>query len=370
MNPKQKYLPPPPVWKDFASIMLLAVPGAILLLIWGGTMWLLLKHPHSTSPNSSLTTQTTPSQIETPANSRSSQPQVSQTTPSQIGTPANPKSAQPQVPRLEDLKNLQSKVEELRNSNFILKTQLEELKAADTKVFDLVIAALGSLMAVAVIIPTANAISQALSNLDTRNKIQEEIRAELRKELDRQIGEIELDLLLKDYKISNLSINQTISRIDIKKIQDLAGISLDESWADFDIIKNKIISMDENKLRKLNIHRYPLVLQDISKALQAQEYLYSSDILPDNYLDILFEQQIKLFLYLLALMTYPNEDKDKYVLPRLSTTQLKEFKSTFKKLNEFFDENRSPTKSSKYIKLIREILSSNEIKQEFDFSRN
>lgn len=223
-------------------------------------------------------------------------------------------------------------------------------------------------------------ISKAISDRNERGRIQDDIQKKLRKEFDQKIREIQAYLLLKDYEISNLSIHQTISEIDLNNIRgnNNTGIALDsllEKWvtdshARYRIdLQHKIKNIPANELRKLKIHRYPLVLQDISEALQVQGYLYSSNLLPVNQLDHLVEQQLKLFLCLLALMTYANDDKDKYVLPRLGRAQLNEFKSTFRDLKEYFDQKSSGTKCNQYIERIGSILSS-DIKQEFDFSIN
>lgn len=151
----------PSLVRDFLSITLLVMPGALLMVVWAGAMWFLLKQPDSTSTKP----QGTPPQ-SSPSSSSSStafsdlllalgvgsllkNPSSNPPAPSATGTPTN----SPQVSQ-EELKGLQLKVKELSDSNAALTKQLEEIKtanSADDKVYDLVIAALGSLVAVAVI---------------------------------------------------------------------------------------------------------------------------------------------------------------------------------------------------------------------------
>lgn len=378
----------PPLVRDFLSITLLVMPGALLLLVWAGAMWFLLKQPDSASTNLQ-SSQARSSPSSSPSSTAFSDlllalvgvgsllknPTSNPPAPSATGTPAN----SPQVSQ-EELKGLQLKVKELSNSNATLTKQLEEIKtanSADDKVYDLVIAALGSLVAVAVIVPSVTVISKAISDQNERSRIQEDIQKELRKEFDRQLGEIQAYLLLKDYEISNLSIHQTISEIDLKNIKDNNNIeiAIDDSLNNWVAnpskeelkteLKNKISQIPAGELRKLKVHRYPLVLQDIAEALQAQKYLYSLDLLPANDLDHLVEQQLELFLFLLVLMNYAHEDKDKYILPRISERQLKEFKSTFEDLHDFFNKTRPRTKCSKIITQIHEILLSTDLKKDF-----
>ena len=378
----------PPLVRDFLSITLLVMPGALLLLVWAGAMWFLLKQPDSASTNLQ-SSQARSSPSSSPSSTAFSDlllalvgvgsllknPTSNPPAPSATGTPAN----SPQVSQ-EELKGLQLKVKELSNSNATLTKQLEEIKtanSADDKVYDLVIAALGSLVAVAVIVPSVTVISKAISDQNERSRIQEDIQKELRKEFDRQLGEIQAYLLLKDYEISNLSIHQTISEIDLKNIEDNdnKGIELDASldnWVNNPdkekyktALKKEISRIPANALRKLKIHRYPLVLQDIVEALQVQSYLYSSNILPAENLDHLIGQQLRFFLFLLVLMTYRNDDKNEYILPRLGNAQLDKLKFIFGDLRRFFGEKRTK-KCSEYVERIYQILLE-DVKREADF---
>lgn len=375
----------PPLVRDFLSITLLVMPGALLMVVWAGAMWFLLKQPDSTSTKP----QGTPPQ-SSPSSSSSStafsdlllalgvgsllkNPSSNPPAPSATGTPTN----SPQVSQ-EGLKDPQLKVKELSDSNAALTKQLEEIKTAngaDDKVYDLVIAALGSLVTVAVIVPSVTVISKAISDRNERSRIQDDIQKELRKEFDRQLGKINDYLAWKDYETASLSISRAIGETHLNKVEySMAdrNFSIEitsKKWGDPNLdLKAEIRKIPDSKLRELKIHRYPLILQDISKALQARNHLYALDDSSLNNLDASVEQQLELFLFLLVLMTYAHEDKDKYVLPRLSEQQIKEFETNFENLDKYFDRNRPKTKCSKVIKQIRDLLKSDDVKKDFVFS--
>jgi hypothetical protein len=358
--------------RDVGAVILLVVPGILLLGAWAGTMKFLLGNPTFTIPNTSNV------QLREPP-SPNSTPVSSQPKPEAIASPTtitpSPQSNQTEAGSsdvLEELKDLRSKIEELSKSNSNLQTKIDQMEASDNKMSDLVLASLGSLVAVAVIIPAVNAISQAIANRDVISKIRNEIIGELKEDFEQQIGEISAYLLLKDYETENSSVDQDIRGIPLNDITDQTGILI-STWLfgseiNPSLVKDKIRKIPASKLRQLKLHRYPLILRDISKSLRTQRRLYSYKFLPPEKLDLLVEQQLKLFLSLLMLMTYASDDREIYVLPRLSQAQLNDFRNTFEDLHEYFRKIRSESECNKIIKKIREILSSNDIKRGFNFS--
>jgi hypothetical protein len=339
---------------ELGTMILLITPFLALLIVWGGVMGFLLRRP------------------------------------------APPIVREQGQPPATDVKTLQAEVEELQ-------VQLDNLQEADSRSFDLVLASLGSLVAVAVIVPAAATISQTLSTRNERNRIKEGIRKELENWIGQEIGSLAEYLLMNDYKLSRVVANEVhvedVKRIiedvkeDIKEdVKELAHMHEEEFKEDYfleiryqDIIRGNLKKrlIKPKELMKLEIHKYPLVLDDIIKVLHIHENLSKSSYLRSNELIPLLKSQIHDFLLLLMVMTYPNENESDtmYIFPRLTQRQIHDFQAVFGKLKDFLKDkvkdkylgvNEDAAYSIKAIDLIDEILLDRNregVRREFNFTK-
>lgn len=324
---------------EIGTMILLIIPFGALLLTWVFTMWLLLRRPSPTVLKSS--------------------------------------------DKETELAVLTAEVERVQQ-------QLNELQEPDNRAFDLVLATLGSLVAVAVIVPAAATLSQTLSNRNERNQIKKQIRAELEEWVNQEIGTIVDYLLLIDYRLSKFIVNEAHIE-DVKRVLDIQeNDELSTSEVQTKTIEN-LKTLQANHFMEWEIHNYPLVLQDISKTIQTHHYLNSLNYLRLDQFYPSLKKQLDDFLLLLMVMTYPvekesdtdtngdvGEKKIKYIFPRLTPRQRYQFRELFDTLKKQLESEKESNKSIKTeelrksletIKLICNILVSDTMSCDFNFTR-
>jgi hypothetical protein len=308
---------------ELGTMILLITPFLALLLAWAGVMFFLLRRRT---------------------------------------LPVDQEQGQTPVTNVEDL---QTEVKELQ-------TQLNSLQEADSRAFDLVLASLGSLVTVAAIVPAAATISKTISERNERNRIKDQIRSELQGE----IGVITDYVLLHNYELSRFVAHEAHVE-DVKRLME-QGEQDPLNWdqlasTDF---RNKIryklkeLLSNPTELMQLEIHKYPLVLQDMSNVFHMHSKLRFANHLTSDQLTPFVRKNVKDFLLLLWIMTCQNDQESDvtYVFPRLTPEQVKSFKEIFFTLRKYFeDEYSAEDPIIQEIDSIHSILSSDNINREYYF---
>jgi RNase P protein component len=308
---------------ELSTMMLLIAPFLALLFAWAGVMVFLLRRP---------------------------------------SLPVDQEQGQTPVTNVEDL---QTEVKELQ-------AQLNSLQEADSRAFDLVLASLGSLVTVAAIVPAAATISKTISERNERNRIKDQIRSELQEEI-RAIADY---VLLHNYELSRFVANEAHVE-DIKKLME-QGEKEQLSWdqlasKDFrENIRSKLGRLLSNprELMQLEIHKYPLVLQDMSNVFHMHSKLRLTNHLKSDQLTPLVRKNVNNFLLLLWIMTCQNDQESDvtYVFPRLTPEQAKSFKEIFFGLRKYFeDEYSADDPILQEIDAIYSILTSEKINRKYYF---
>lgn len=308
---------------ELGTMMLLITPFLALLIVWAGVMGFFLRRP-------------VPPAIR-------EQGQTSAT----------------------DVETLQAEVEELQ-------TQLDNLQEADSRSFDLVLASLGSLVAVAVIVPAAATISKTISEQNERNRVKDQIRNELREEIEAIADYV----LLHNYELSRFVANEAHIE-EVKKLME-RGEKEQLNWdqlasTDFqENIQSKLGELLSNprELMQLEIHKYPLVLQDMSNVFHIHGKLRFTNHITSDQLTHFVRKNLNDFLLLLWIMTCQNDKESDatYVFPRLTPGQIKSFKEIFFTLRKYFEEAYSEDDVIiQEIDAIQSILSSDNINRKYHF---
>ncbi len=307
--------------EEFRTMLLLLTPFLSLLVVWALAMFLFLRRPSPPLRNSIT-----------------------------------------QTPQTTDVESLQDKVEQLQ-------AQIDQLQETDSRAFDLVIASLGSLVAVAVILPAAATVSKAISDQNERNQVKSDIRDELKEE----IGAISDHLLLHNYELSRFIANE----VHIEDVKRIMEISNQDKLTDPNV-KNRIESkleyllLQPSSLLQLEIHKYPLVLQDMSRVFYMHSNLGNSNPLQAEQLIPFLERQLSNFLLLLIVMTCRNdmESDETYIFPRLTLKQISHFKKIFYEMGDYLRERENVDYILQMINKVNEILSDKDaINRQFNFTK-
>lgn len=310
--------------EEFRMMLLLLTPFLLLLVVWALAMALFLRRPSPPLRNSTI-----------------------------------------QTPQTTDIETLQDKVEQLQ-------AQIDQLQETDSRAFDLVIASLGSLVAVAVILPAAATVSKAISDQNERNQVKSDIRDELKEE----VGAISEHLLLHNYELLKFIANE----VHIEDIKRIMEISNQDKLTDPNV-KTRIESKLEYLLRQrksndllqsLEIHKYPLVLQDMSRVFCMHSNLGSSNPFQAERFIPFLEKQLSNFLLLLIVMTCRNdmESDETYIFPRLTSKQIDHFETLFYEMGDYLRERENVDYILQMINKINEILSDKDaINRQFNFTK-
>lgn len=270
-----------------------------------------------------------------------------------------------QLQRIEvQLKSQKEKLEKIDINKEALKAQLDEMKSANSKLSDLVIATLGTVVTIAFAVPALTVISQVIANQETIDKIQAkvdknldnaltDVDQRLENALNKFNAEISENLFINfnndieaSYQIFNLSINKEIDKFrDILehklKSQKVQNVSLDRNGS-LNWIKNlsevQLQHLDKDDFKKLQIYRYPLLLQDCIKVLEILNNLKSSDNLDHNLLSIRIKRHLKVVqLPLIIIKESQLILQQLYVAPKPQSFQIRALENIIKEFKDDYE---------------------------------
>jgi hypothetical protein len=307
----------------FIDMSKLVVPQLVFLIVWTICMMFLFNFKHDSGGQEQI---------------KNLNDKIQQQKPNQSPNDLNLEIQQlkSQVRELREIMNSQE--EKLNTNQEILKPQLDEMRSANSKLFDLVIGTLGTVVTIAVAVPALSVISQIIANRETVKKIQTEIEENLAKkinELSNTIYSNYLNDLWSNYEIFNLSINQAIekTRDVLNKKNGKIGVINSLNWIENLAENNGINNLDKDDFKKLEIYRYPILLEDCLQALIILKILRSSKFsnIPENPLYYIIKKHLKVVQLTLIVM-----NQSKYISEKLHVAP-KPTHSQIQKLEEIID---------------------------------